>query len=76
MSSTPLTPARQAEADRIYQALRASFDTDIKQIAELLAAKPDGQLLGATELTLRDLVLKAGAKALQSALEGRQKGAT
>lgn len=76
MSRTPLTPAQQAEADRIYEALRASLDTDIKQMAELLAAKPDGQLLGATEFTLRDLVLKAGAKALQAALEGRKKGAT
>jgi hypothetical protein len=76
LSSTPLTPAQQAEADRIYQALRASFDTDIKQIAVLLASKPDGQLLGATEFTLRDLVLKAGAKALQAALEGRKRGAT
>ena len=76
MSRTPLTTTQQADADRIYEALRTSLDTDIKQIAELLAAKPDGQLLGATEFTLRDLVLKAGAKALQTALDGRKKGAT
>ena len=76
MSSTPLTPAQQAEADRIYEALRASLDSDIKQMAELLASKPDGQLLGATEFTLRDLALKAGAKALQAALDGRKKGGT
>ena len=76
MSRTPLTTTQQADADRIYEALRASLDTDIKQSAELLAAKPDGQLLGATEFTLRDLVLKAGAKALQTALDGRKKGGT
>jgi hypothetical protein len=76
MSRTPLTPTQQTDADRIYEALRVSLDSDIKQIAELLASKPDGQLLGATEFTLRDLVLKAGAKALQAALDGRKKGAT
>jgi hypothetical protein len=62
MSRTPLTPAQQAEADRIYEAVRASLDTDTKQIAELLAAQPDGQLLGATEFTLRDLVIGARLK--------------
>ena len=76
MSRTPLTPAQQAEAQRIYEVVSASVDSDIKQIAELLASKPDGQLLGATEFTLRDLILKAGAKALQAALDGRNKGAT
>ena len=76
MSRTPLTPAQQAEAQSIYEALHATLDSDIKQIAELLASKPDGQLLGATEFTLRDLILKAGAKALQAALDGRNKGAT
>jgi len=76
VSRTPLTATQQAEADRIYEALRSSLDSDIRQIAELLAAKPDGQLLGATEFTLRDLVLKAGAKALHCALDGRKKGAT
>jgi len=75
MSRTPLTATQQAEADRIYESLRASLDSDIKQIAELLASKPDGQLLGATEFTVRDLVLKVGAKALQTALDGRKKRA-
>jgi hypothetical protein len=42
----------------------------------LLAAKPDGQLLGATEFQVRDAVHKLGAKALETALQGRKKGVT
>lgn len=76
MSLPPLTPEQQAEAQRIYDALRSAADADLLQIAQLLASKPDGQLLGATEFTLRDYTLKIGAKALQTALDGRKKGGT
>ena len=50
MSRTPLTATQQADADRIYEALRSSLDSDMRQIAELLASKPDGQLLGAPHM--------------------------
>jgi hypothetical protein len=76
MPRTPLTPEQQAEAQRIYDALKAAVDSDLRQIAELLASKPDGQLLGATEFEVRDRVHKIGAKAVQGALAGRKKGAT
>ena len=75
MPHTPLTPEQQAEAQRIYDALKAGLDSDIRQIAELLASKPDAQLLGATEFEVRDRVHAIGAKAVQSALSGRKKGA-
>ena len=45
-------------------------------MAELLASKPDDQLLGRTEFEVRDLVHDIGAKALQTALDERKKGAT
>jgi hypothetical protein len=73
---TDLTPDQEAEAQRIYQALRQAADADLLALARLLAAKPDSQLLGATEFQVRDAVHQIGAKALQTALSGRKKGAT
>ncbi len=73
---TDLTPDQEAEAERIYQALRQAADADLRSLARLLAAKADGDLLGATEFQVRDRVLDLGAKALNTALEGRKKGGT
>jgi hypothetical protein len=56
MDPTPLTPEQQAEAERIYQILRERTDDDLRQLAQLLASKPDHQLLGATEFEVRDRV--------------------
>jgi hypothetical protein len=76
MSRSPLAPDQPAEADRIYQALTAAAAADLRALAELLAAKADGDLLGPTEFQVRDLVHKIGAKALQAALAERKKGGT
>jgi hypothetical protein len=76
MSHPPLTPEQQAEALRIYEALRQATDADLRAVAELLATKPDGQLLGTTEFEVRDQVHRIGAKAIQAALDGRKKGGT
>jgi hypothetical protein len=76
MSRLPLT-AEQAElAERIYQTLRQAADADLRDLAELLASKPDRQLLGQTEFQVRDRVHALGAKALQTALEERKRGGT
>lgn len=69
-----LTPEQAAEAERIFQVLREASVDEQWRIAELLASKSDGQLLGQTEYQVRDLVHQIGAKALQTALEGRKKG--
>jgi hypothetical protein len=71
-----LTPEQQAEAERIRQALLESSAEDLRELAELLATKDDSNILGATEFTVRDIVHRIGAKALQTALEGRKKGDT
>jgi hypothetical protein len=73
---TDLNPPQEAEAQRIYQAFKQAADADLLALACLLAAKPDHQLLGATELQVRDAVHQIGAKALETALQGRKKGAT
>ena len=54
MQTPALSPEQQEEADRIYEILRRNSEKDLRDLAELLASKPDGQLLGATEFALRD----------------------
>ena len=76
MARPSLTPQQQAEARRIYEALRTAADADLRELAELLAGKADAELFGATEFQVRDAVHRLGAKALAAALEGRKKGAT
>ena len=76
MSRFPLTPEQQDEAQQIERILLESVRSDIRSIAELLASKPDRQLLGQTEFEVRDLVHKIGAKAIETALNERKKGGT
>ena len=76
MSSSPLTPEQAEQADRIFQSLRQAVDADLRSLAELLASKPDRQLLGQTEFEVRDRVHKIGARAIETALNERKKGDT
>jgi hypothetical protein len=69
-----LTAEQQAEADRIEQRLLELVRDDLRELAEHLASKPDDQLLGATEYEVRDRVHRIGARALEAALTGREKG--
>jgi hypothetical protein len=71
-----LTPEQQAESDRIFAALQQACQADLRALADLLASKADADLFGATEFQARDRVLPIAAKALQAALEGREKGGT
>jgi hypothetical protein len=75
-SRPELTPEQQAQAERIRQALLEASVDDIRELAELLATKDDSNIFGATEFAVRDIVQRIGAKAIQTALEERKKGAT
>lgn len=70
-----LTPEQAEQAERIYQTLRSVSDAELRQIAHLLASKPDDKLLGKTEFEVRDRVHQIGAKAIETALNERKKGA-
>src|SRR3954468_2157700 len=76
MSQSQLTTDQAELAERIYHSLRQATDADLRGLAELLASKPDRQLLGQTEFEVRDRVHKIGAKALETALDERKKGGT
>ena len=69
-----LTPEQRDEAVRIKQRLMAIVEDEIQGIAELLASKPDRQILGQAEFQVRDRVHKIGARAIEAALDERKKG--
>ena len=71
-----LTPDQKAEAERLFQQLQGAFLDEARRLAELLATKPTPQLLGKTEFEVRDAVHRLGARVLETALDGRKKGAT
>jgi hypothetical protein len=72
----PLTPAQRDEADRIQAALVAATAADLRELAETLARTTDATILGANEFTVRDIVHRVGAKAIETALRERKKGGT
>jgi hypothetical protein len=76
MSWSHLTTEQAEMAERIYQTLKQAADSDLRGLAQLLASKPDRQLLGQTEFEVRDRVHKIGAKAFETALNERKKGST
>ena len=76
MSLSRLSPEQAERAEQIFQSLRQQTEANLRGLAELLAGKEDGQILGATEFEVRDRVHKIGAKAIQAALDGRKKGGT
>lgn len=76
MDFSHLPPEQAQRAEAIYQQLREAGDTRLRELAALLAAKPDNQLFGQTEFEVRDLVHKLGAEALESAARQRKKGGT
>jgi len=68
MSRTPLSPEREAEAQQLLLALREAVDEELLAVARALVATDESTLFGDTEFHLRDLILKAGAKAYQTFL--------
>lgn len=76
MTRPELTPEQRDEAQRIEHILMESVRDEIRSIAELMASKPDRQLLGKTEFEVRDFVHKIGAKAIEATLQERKKGGT
>jgi hypothetical protein len=76
MSWSHLSPEQADRAEQIFQSLRRATEADLRGLAELLACKEDGQLLGHTEFEVRDRVHKIGAKAIETAVDQRKKGDT
>ncbi len=71
-----LTTEQLAEAQRNYEVMKKAAEGDLWRIACLMAGKPDDQLLGSTEFEVREHIHRIGAKAIETAVNGRKKGGT
>jgi len=76
MAESYLTPEQEAEAQRIAALIGQRAQEEALRMARLLVAKPDSQLLGATEFEIRERAHKLAAQALETAVNERKKGAT
>jgi hypothetical protein len=73
MAELHLTPEQEAEAQAMFQRLKAAFEHEALQLARLLASKEDRQLLSGTEFEVREQVHRLGAQVLETALQERKK---
>lgn len=76
MDAPILSPEQDAEAERLFLALRPVLEAELRRMTRLLASKPDDKLLGKTEFEVRDRVHIIGAKVIEAALNERKQGAT
>ena len=68
-----LTPEQADEAERIEDILSAKAQATVRYLAQLMASKANGQLVGATEFLMRDAVHRLGAEGIDIALHDRKK---
>jgi hypothetical protein len=71
-----LTAEQEAEAQRLADAIAVKTKEELLRITRLLVSKKDHELLGETEFQVRDLVHQIGARAIETAVNERKKGAT
>ena len=67
-----LSEAQEREAKLLEAKIRLAVDREISDLARLLVSKSENELFGQTEFQVRDLVLRAGAKAFQEHLRGKK----
>jgi len=72
MSQPELTAAQEEMAQQLSAAIQQEAAGIIDQMARTLAATDDRSVFGATEFTLRDLVLRIAGRALEIHLEEKK----
>jgi len=71
-----LSVEKEVKAQVLAARLREIVDDDLVEVARLLVSKPDREIFGETEFQLRDILLKAGAKALEEHLRQKKTATT
>jgi len=71
-----LSVEKEVEAQALAARLRQVVDDDLVEVARLLVGKSDREIFGETEFQLRDILLKAGAKALEEHLRQKKTATT
>ena len=68
MSSQPLSPELEAQAQELVARLRPHAESDLLALARLLVSKQDHEIFGDTEFEARAIVHRIGAQALETHL--------
>ena len=68
-----LSKEQEAEAERIYELIKAKVDGQIREMARLMASKKDNEILGPGEFQLRDRLNEVGVGVVEAALSERVK---
>jgi hypothetical protein len=68
-----LTTEQEAQAQELATRVTEAIAADVLQMARLLVSKDTRHTFGKTEFQLRDLVHKAGAKALETSLAQKKR---
>ena len=71
-----MTPKESAELQRVYDVMVKAMEREMWQLARFMVTRRDEELLGPTEFTVREKVLRAGAQALEVTINDRKKGGT
>jgi hypothetical protein len=75
-STQELTAEQEAQARELANQITQAIASDVLSMARLLVAKDTRHAFGQTELHLRDLIHRAGAKALQASLDQKKTATT
>lgn len=67
-----LSEEQEREAKLLEAKIRVAVEQEIADLARLLVSKSENDLFGQTEFQVRDLVLRAGAKAFQEHLREKK----
>ncbi len=76
MPSAPLPPEKEAEIQKLAQAIREAVDAEISELAENLATTDDAHLFGANEFQIRAIAHRIAAKAVERHLAGKKTDTT
>jgi hypothetical protein len=68
MPADELTPEQEGQAQELAALITNATAADVLRMARLLVAADEAHTFGQTEFQLRDLLLKAGAKAYEAFL--------
>jgi hypothetical protein len=68
-----LTADQEAEAERIYELIKAKIDEQAWEMARLMASKKTCEILGPGEFQLRDRLNEVGVGFVEAALNERAK---
>jgi hypothetical protein len=71
-----LTLEQEAQAQDLATRITEAIAADVLRVARLLVSKDTRHTFGQTELQLRDLIHRAGAKALETSLAQKKTATT